>query len=146
MPAEIQGFPNGTTSTTNYNLIGHDNLIVHVLQYPSSRQCLQKSKAPKFSSSQTDGTTFTTNSASAAIQEAVAQAQAASGMSEGNVGSETLPEATQILLQAAADQAEALIHQGLDGTQITMEGATSEQAALVLQHLAAENAQVGTGL
>ena len=57
MPAEIQGsqllqFPNGTTSTTNYNLILHDNLIVHVLQYPTSGQCLQKSKAPNFSSSQ----------------------------------------------------------------------------------------------
>ncbi|XP_072174444.1 uncharacterized protein [Diadema setosum] len=86
-----------------------------------------------------DGTTFATNSASAAMQEAVAQVQAAS---DSGTVSEPLPEATQILLQAASEQAEALIQESMGGTQITMEGATSEQAALVLQQLAAENAQV----
>ncbi|XP_041479854.1 zinc finger protein 407-like [Lytechinus variegatus] len=84
-----------------------------------------------------DGTTFATNSASAAIQEAVAHAQAASTMQAE--GHEDIPESTQVLLQAAAAQQGSAL---LDGTEITMEGATSEQAALVLQQLAAENAQV----
>ncbi|KAJ8021986.1 hypothetical protein HOLleu_39346 [Holothuria leucospilota] len=61
-------------------------------------------------------------------------------------------DGTQILMQAASQQ--ALLQQtigaegthismsGEDGSQITMDTATSEQAALVLQQLAGENAQI----
>eukprot|EP00057_Strongylocentrotus_purpuratus_P029573 XP_011684047.1 PREDICTED: uncharacterized protein LOC100891035 [Strongylocentrotus purpuratus] len=70
-----------------------------------------------------DGTTFATNSASAAIQEAMAQAQAQAAGMQGDG-----TEQGNVLMGGA--------------TEITMEGATSEQAALVLQQLAAENAQV----
>nr|XP_054768952.1 zinc finger and BTB domain-containing protein 17-like [Lytechinus pictus] len=123
-------------------IASHETQVVHTTESGDIvQQAAQQAMTNDIQGTQllqfADGTTFATNSASAAIQEAVAHAQAASTMQAE--GHEDIPESTQVLLQAAAaEQGSAL----LGGTEIRMEGATSEQAALVLQQLAAENAQV----
>lgn len=92
----------------------------------------------------------------AAEQVAATTSSAEIQPSEGEIVTTSLPAGTldssQILMQASQ---QALLHQsmstegahismsGEDGSQITMDAATSEQAALVLQQLAGENAQVG---
>ncbi|PIK42568.1 putative zinc finger and BTB domain-containing protein 17, partial [Apostichopus japonicus] len=92
----------------------------------------------------------------AAEQVAATTSAAAAEMhqSEGEIVTTSIPQGTldssQILMQATQ---QALLHQTIsaegahismsseDGSQITMDAATSEQAALVLQQLAGENAQ-----
>lgn len=101
------------------------------------------------------------NTASQLLQLAAEQATAATSsgglpQNQGEIVTTSLADGTldgsQILMQAASQQ--ALLQQtigaegthismsGEDGSQITMDTATSEQAALVLQQLAGENAQV----
>ncbi|XP_071840021.1 uncharacterized protein [Apostichopus japonicus] len=93
----------------------------------------------------------------AAEQVAATTSAAAAEMhqSEGEIVTTSIPTGTldssQILMQATQ---QALLHQTIsaegahismsseDGSQITMDAATSEQAALVLQQLAGENAQI----